>query len=278
MSRPVLLALGLCVAAGVDCLAGVLVAPTTVFMAEQRRTSRMTVKNPGMVPQEVEIRFSFGLPESDSLGNVRVVLSDTNVTDPRAALGWLRAFPKQVVVPPNGSQVIRLVADPPEGLADGEYWARIIVQSRDAQTNPTAAEAAEGISTQLNLIMQTAIMAKYRTGNLVCDLDLKEAKAWRDSTGVHVLADMENRGNASYVGLLTVRVLSDAKSVLAERKVDLAVYRNLARRVDIPLPETVDADARLQVSLEITNDGRVDIPPEDVLAGNTINTTVAVQP
>ena len=63
--------------------AGVLVAPTSVILSETKRTGRLTIQNPTDKPKEVTIRFSFGIPLSDSLGNVKIDLQDSAITDPR---------------------------------------------------------------------------------------------------------------------------------------------------------------------------------------------------
>ena len=105
--------------------AGVLVAPTVVFMDEHKRTGRITVQNPSDEPREVTIRMSFGLPTSDSLGNVFVNLQDSGITDVKAATSWVKPFPRKMLLQPGATQVVRFVARPPKDLVDGEYWARV---------------------------------------------------------------------------------------------------------------------------------------------------------
>ena len=41
--------------------AGVLVAPTVIFLSDKIRTGRMDVQNPTGAPKEVTIHFSYGL-------------------------------------------------------------------------------------------------------------------------------------------------------------------------------------------------------------------------
>ncbi|HSG99206.1 MAG TPA: hypothetical protein VLB27_04095, partial [candidate division Zixibacteria bacterium] len=72
--RGFFISVGLSTLLAAPTMAGVLVAPTVVFLSEKGRTGRMTVQNPSDKPKEVTIHFSFGLPESDSLGNVTVTL------------------------------------------------------------------------------------------------------------------------------------------------------------------------------------------------------------
>lgn len=273
--RGVLFALGLLLLLALDLSAGVLVAPTVIILSDKERTGRMTIQNPTTKPREVDIYFSFGLPESDSLGDVRIALQDSNVTDARSAMNWVKAFPRKVLLPPNGSQVVRLVANPPESLQTGEYWARIVIRSQDggATLPPTGEE--KQITTNLNMIMQTAIMLKYRTGELTAKLELAEAAAAQRDSLVEVMLNMANRGNVSYVGVLTCRLLDAGKKEISHKKIDLAVYRDMKRRIDLPFLAG-DFKPPYQVEVLITTEGRHDIADKDMVFGNIINRTLAV--
>jgi P pilus assembly chaperone PapD len=273
--RGILFALSLLLLLALDLSAGVLVAPTVIILSDKERTGRMTIQNPTTKPREVEVYFSFGLPESDSLGDVRISLQDSNVTDTRSAMDWIKAFPRKILLPANGSQVVRLVANPPESLQTGEYWARIVVRSQDGATALPQAGENKQITTNLNMIMQTAIMLKYRTGELTAKLELADAAAIQRDSLVEVMLNMANRGNVSYVGILTCRLLDAAKKEISHKKIDLAVYRDMRRRVNLPLLAG-DFKPPYQVEILITTEGRHDIADQDMVFGNIINRTLVV--
>ena len=260
----------------VKVAAGVLVAPTIIFLSETNRTGRITLRNPSDVPQEVSVYFSFGLPISDSLGNVFVTLQDSATSDPKSALGWVKAFPRTVILPPGENQTVRLVIKPPDDLPDGEYWARIVVRSQDARTTVPEPDEATGISTQLNMVIQTAIMLKYRTGELVSNLELTSAGAQRHGNIVQVMLDMVSRGNVSYMGILHCRVLDKNDNEIGSGKINLAVYRNLRRRMDLPI-NTENNNPPYRVEVRITSEGRTDVPPPDLIAGNEINRILTLE-
>ena len=255
--------------AAAHVVAGVLVAPTVVFLSDKNRTGRLTLQNPTNAPAEVEINFSFGLPTSDEQGNVSITLQDSNVTDTRSAVAWVKAFPKKIIIPPNGTQVIRLLAYPPKGLVDGEYWARVVVRSQEGQTTLPVAGKEDQISTKLNMIMQTAIMLKYRTGKVSAQLELSGATVAKKDSMVQVMIDLANRGNVSYLGVLNCRLLDADNRQISYKKIDLAVYRDLRRRLDLPL-KAGDFKTPYQVELVISSRGRDDIADEDMIYGNEL--------
>jgi P pilus assembly chaperone PapD len=256
--------------------AGVLVAPTVVFLSDDSRTGRMTLQNIGDTPQEVTVFFSFGLPVADSLGDVMVRLQDSTVTDPQSCLDWVKAFPRRLILPPNASQVVRFVANPPRELTDGEYWARVVIKAQEADPNIPKSTGEDQITTRLNMVMQTAIMLKYRHGDVFCELKLEEATAKYAEGQVEVLVGTRNVGNASYVGTLNCQVVDAGGHEVARRDVQLAVYRELRRRVEIPIPEG-DFARPFKVNLEITGKGRTDIAASDMLYGNDLTFSAAVE-
>jgi P pilus assembly chaperone PapD len=258
-----------------DLLAGVLVAPTIVYLSDKNRTGRMIVRNPSNEPKEIEIRMGYGLPVSDSLGNVRVDLIDSAVTDPRSAMEWVRPFPRKLVLPPGGNQTVRFVASPPRDLPDGEYWARIVVKSQESQVNVPPAEGEEGITTNLNMIMQTAISLKYRKGNLYSKLEMVDAKAEHSDSKVNVLVDLINRGNVSYIGVLNCRLTDADNNELSSQRIDLAVYYDLKRRVELPI-SGIRPKPPYNVEIFITNEGRTDVEPQDRIRGNEIRYSLQV--
>ncbi len=260
----------------IELTAGVLVAPTSLILSDKKRTGRLTVQNPSDKPNEVTIAFSFGLPESDSLGNVRIILQDSAVTDPQSSLGWIQAFPRKMVLQPNSSQIVRFVARPPNDLPDGEYWCRVVVKSQSGETSIPVPSDDDKITTKLNMIMQTAIICKYRTGNLISKLEVTGTDIDLMDTTVNVRVSMTNRGNVSYVGVLTARLLDADNREIFKRSTDLAVYRDLTRKMELPITGREFTEP-YHVEISISNEGRSDIPPEDMVVGNSIEFTTLVE-
>jgi P pilus assembly chaperone PapD len=261
----------------INLTAGVLVAPTSIILSEHDRTGRMTIQNPSDMPKEVTLSFGFGLPESDSLGHVTLRINDTTEVDhPRSALGWIRAFPRKVVLAPGATQVVRFVARPPKDLPDGEYWARIIVKSEESQPDIPEATSAEQITTRLNMVMQTAIVLKYRTGNLVAKLEVKDTQVEQTDSLVAVTLDMANLGNVSYVGVLRCRLIDANKQEISSRRINLAVYEDLKRRVELPVNGN-NFRQPFEVEVSIESGGRKDIPEEELVHGNSIEYSMMVQ-
>ena len=258
-----------------EIVAGVLVAPSVIVLQDKSKTGRMNLQNSSNSPKEVSISFSYGVPESDSLGNVSIFLRDTAITDPRSALGWIRAFPRKLIIPPNGAQVVRFIAKPPKGLKDGEYWVRVVVESQEGTTTIPIATDVEQITTKLNMIMRTAIMLKYRTGELVAAIELVDSKVVVGEDKVDVIVGFANKGNVSYVGLLECRLLDANKKEISKNHLQLAVYRDLKRRINLPI-KNGNFQKPYSVAVSVTNKGRNDIPINEMVFGNDISELISI--
>ncbi len=258
------------------CFSGVLVAPTSVFMSEYDRTGRITVQNPSDKPKEISIHIAYGIPVSDSLGDVQITLLDSGVTDPHCAMDWIKAFPQRIVLAPNSSQVIRLRANPPKDLPDGEYWARIVVRSQEGQTFVPTDDGGDKITAKLNMIMQTAITLKYRTGNLLSKLEVLKTDIQQIDSSVIATISMANRGNVSYVGILACRLLDATGKEISKDDMSLAVYYELTRRIELPVKGSGFVRP-FKVAVYISTDGRTDIADTDMIAGNVVNYSLPVQ-
>ncbi len=256
--------------------ASVLVAPTSVYLSETDRTGRMTLQNPTDAPKEISVFFRFGIPVSDSLGNVQIKLSDSDYTDPRSCVNWLKVFPRKLVLAPGASQVIRFVARPPKDLPDGEYWARIVIRSEGSSTTLPVVGQGEQITTKLNMIMQTAIILKYRTGNLIAKLDVTDTRVKNEDSTVNCYVNMINRGNVSYIGILKGRLLDANKKEIASDRINLAVYRDLTRVLSFKVPPN-NFQPPFKIEVTIDNNDRKDLPPEGIIQGNSFLYTIAAE-
>ena len=143
---------------------GVLVAPHAVVIDDRTRSGSLSLYNPGDEPAEVSLSTFFGYPVTDSAGEFDLRTVDRPDATMPSAAGWLEAFPKRMVLQPKERQTVRLLARPPVGLADGEYWARLVVAAKGGTVPVTGVEDSSGISIGLNLEVRTVLPLQYRKG------------------------------------------------------------------------------------------------------------------
>lgn len=272
-SRVVLgaLAAALVASAGGAALArAVSVSPMSVFMDHRTRTASITLYNPNPLPEEVEISFAFGYPQSDTAGEVTVPLSERGPEGEPSAVEWLRAFPRRVRLEPGQNQVVRILAQPPADLADGEYWSRVIVIATGGR--PPVEQQVEP-DVRVAITMRTVIIGSlnYRKGRLATGVTVDSSRADRSGTGAQLTLDLTRQGQAAYLGTIRVEALSADGRVLAEEEDVLSVYRTIRRRFAFPDTPGV-ASFRYSIRTE-----RPDLGQSNIINAPAVNGSVEVR-
>ena len=152
-----------------------LVAPHAVVIDHRTRSGSLSLYNPGDEPAEVSLSTFFGYPVTDSAGELRA--QDRGAARPNmpSAAGWVEAFPKRMVLRPKERQTVRLLARPPAGLPDGEYWARLVVAAKGGTVPVSGVDDSSGVTVGLNLEVRTVLPLQYRKGAVATSVRLEPA-------------------------------------------------------------------------------------------------------
>lgn len=241
-------------------LEAVLVAPHAVFMSHRARTGQLQLHNTGTRPEEVTIELMYGYPAADSTGRVRVELTDTPDSTEPSASGWVRAFPRRLVLAPGDRQVVRLLATPPEGLDDGEYWSRIVVTSRAAQERAQAADS--GVTTGIDMQLRTVLSLIYRKGAISTGIAIDSLAATGDRDSLVATARLDRGGNGAWIGNAVFTLADSTGATVDDWTNAVAVYRSDTRRFVLPLDSVPAGSYRLRVEL---NTDRTDVDRRHIL-------------
>ncbi|HYH79114.1 MAG TPA: hypothetical protein VEX86_04935, partial [Longimicrobium sp.] len=247
------------------------VSPTALYIDSRTRTAVLTLHNPGALPEEITIDFAYGYPQADSAGNVSVPTTREPAIGEPSALAWMRAFPRRLLLQPGQRQVVRVLVEAPAGLADGEYWARILVSSRGGQ--PPIEQQQGDVRLQLNVQTTLVMAANYRKGEVRTGVSLAAASARRTAEGVQLQVDFTRGGNAAFLGRMRAELLDGAGAVVSTLYDDIAVYRTMRRRLTLPLP--AGASGPLSVRVRV-NTEREDLPPGGALPAAPLDQRVPV--
>lgn len=221
------------------------VSPMSVFLDHRARTGTLTLYNPNPLPEEIEIGFAFGYPVSDSAGEVTVPLHESAPAGEPSAMEWLRAFPRRLVLEPGRQQVVRILAQPPADLPDGEYWSRVLVTATGGR--PPVEQQVEP-DVRVAISMRTIVVASlnYRKGRLTTGVAVRMAEAERVGDSLRITLDLERTGEAAYLGRVQLELLNAAGRVVGREEDVVSVYRTLRRRFVLPVTDEV---ARVRYTL-----------------------------
>jgi len=243
----------------------IVVAPHHTFLDHRTRSSVIHLHNGGTDPEEVAISFIFAYPVSDSAGNVKVQVFEEPDADEPSAASWIRAYPRRMMVGPGQTQAVRLLAQPPADLPDGEYWTRAVVSARGAQIPFESPDTAVKIG--LTLETRTVVPVTYRKGQVTTGVVMTGLEHAVEADSVVARVGMRRTGNGAFLGTLHVTLVDGSGNVGAEVHRLVAVYHELTRRVAIPVSDLPTGPYTLQVRVDTQ---RSDLDPQDVLPAQAL--------
>lgn len=250
--------------------AATLIAPHALFIDHRVRSAAMFLHNPDDTPVEIDVELVYGYPRGDGQGGVRVFFDpDPDEGEPSCA-AWVRALPRRVILMPGERQTVRFLAQPPRGLADGEYWSRVVVTSRPAERDLEGVEVdgTEGVRVGLTLATRTVISLNYRKGPVTTGVEVDRIDAAFGEGVVTVGMDLARQGDAAWLGRIDAILLDAEGEELQRWDRALAVYEDHRRVLEFPLEERWGPGNYL-LSLRYSTD-RTDLPAEGILPAATV--------
>jgi len=265
---------------------GVMVAPHAVFMNSRTNSGVVTLYNPNTEAAEVSIATFFGYPETDSLGGLRLHGMPTSdsagrmVLPPAAAdsgqpsaARWVQAFPRRLTVAPRERQTVRLLASPPPGLPDGEYWLRLVIAVKGGVV-PVTGVADTGIKIGLTLEVRTIIGVNYRKGPVRTGVAVTRLRAAVVGDSLEVRPRLERQGNAAFIGTVRGTLVDSAGRERARFSFPIGVYYVMEPRYMAPVG--VLPAGRYWLKLTVDTD-REDLEPAVVLPAAVVRDSVVVR-
>lgn len=252
--------------------AAVAVSPVAVYIDNRTRTGTLTLFNPGTRPEEIRVEFAYGYPQSDEDGNVTVAVTDSVPEGEPSAVSWLRAFPRRMVLEPGQRQVMRVMVEPPPGLAEGEYWARALVRSRGGQA--PIEEQRGDVTVQVDVETVVIVAVNYRNGSVNTGLEVLDADATVQGDSVQAIIDFQRTGNAAYLGRVQAELLDAGGTPVATVEEVLAVYKTIRRKLGLPIPAEAQGPFRVRFTMDTDRD---DLPPGGPLPTEQVVHEVAVR-
>jgi hypothetical protein len=228
------------------------------------------VHNPDVTPVEIEVELIYGYPRGDGEGGVRVFLDPDPDQDEPSCANWVRALPRRVILMPGDRQTIRFLARPPAGLADGEYWSRIVITSRpaDHHVQGIEVEEAEGVQVGLTLATRTIVSLTYRKGPLTTGIEVDNLEAQLTPREIITRMNLTRLGSAAWLGRVDAVLLDVDGEEITRWDRALAVYEDHRRVLRFPLDRRIDPGSYI-LSLRYSTE-RTDLPPEGVIPSEPV--------
>lgn len=214
--------------------ADLMLFPTRIVF-DQQRAAQVELMNQGKTPETYRIRLV-----NRRMGpNGEFIAIDQPGPGEQFADALLRYSPRQVTIPPGGSQIVRILLRKPEGLASGEYrshlqFDRVAEASGASSVEDLARRGPQGVGVSIQALVGASIPVIVRQGDTQARLGLAELAV--QPSGL-LSFEMRREGNASVYGdLLATFTTTAGVTFEVARAGGVAVYvPNASRHVQLPL-------------------------------------------
>lgn len=233
-------------------------SPKRVVLDPSERAATVFVFNQGDRPATYTVELVDRLMRPD--GQI-VALADLSPQERAAAQARLRSAremvqftPRRVTLGPNQSQAVRIRAQRPGGLAEGEYRTHLTVTAvppadagvtAEQAVNPAAGE----VGVRVNALFGLSIPVIVRQGRPDVRARLENVRYTRGDTGPTASVEVVREGASSVYGDVEVRAAGRVgrSGTVLGRVRGVGVYPEIERRtIRVPLSRAPGAGERLE--------------------------------
>lgn len=209
--KVIILVLGVFLLKGQCLFAQVTIIPPNLFIPENAHFASLQIKNASPQPQEVSVKFKFGYPVTDSLGNMQMDYNNTVLAQKFSAARWLHAFPRSFTLRPNASQVVRILVRAPQDLKTGLYWTRVQIVSTP-QAPPVGQQNKNGVSTRISFSFNQVTSAFLEVGNPTTNINIESFNYRKTKAGLEAFIKARRTGNAPFLGTVKLDLYKQGDS------------------------------------------------------------------
>jgi len=226
--------------------AALLITPSRVVFEDRTRSEQVTLTNKG--DETATYRISFVRKNMTEDGQFVTIAKDDNDKKGMYSDGMVRYSPRQIILAPGQSQVIRLLLRKPRGLADGEYRSHLLMQALPKNTTTDVSKAVGddggGIKIEITTVLGISIPVIVRKGSLNSSLDITNVhyvKGTGPKVKPYITFDMNRKGSKSVYGDLRVTYKDGGDETVVANVKGVAVYTpNKLRHYKLQLNSPVE--------------------------------------
>lgn len=242
-------------------------APTILYIHENRSIGQIYVTNTAQTAQEVTFGNKFSYPKQTEDGTVEMVEDDSVRASQFSLDGHSRIFPARMVLQPGQSQVVRIQVLPTD-KPDGVYWSRFIA-SASALTPEVGATQVNGVGTQINFIVEQNIPLFYRKGENTTGVNVVDFKTNIVENGLEILPRVVRTGNSPFLGTIKAELYDGEGVLISELSSSAFFYFDDWTKITIPVDPEIELKGNFRVSLKFITQ-RNSISTADIVTADLI--------
>ncbi len=227
------------------------VSPTVLFINEPKRSAALEISNSTNNEIEVWFELKYGYTATDDSNRLVIATPEKLSGDDKSASEWITTYPTKMVLKPNEKKIVRVMVSPPAGISDGEYWARVIVNSKQIGRQLKIKENPSGARIGFDIQQQLSIPFHYRKGKLTTTFDTMGNPVIEIKDGkLHFKINMFRGGNSSYWGMFNFMITDKSGKLVKKEWRHFVVYKEIKRDFIVDIKDLTHGDYILNVIAE----------------------------
>ena len=220
---------------------GVSVDPKRLVFSDQDRAKPITLINP--TNETLTYRISFQEMRMTENGKLERLSKENLHDDYPASSSFIRYSPRQVIIPPKSSQIVRFMLRKPHGLEEGEYRSHVLFQALPKEDENLDLNQDQGASMNISLtpVYGVSIPLIVRHGQLQANVSFNNLQLFEEELEkTFVSLNIQQQGERSIFGRLTVAFREDGSrqmTIIGQLK-GVSVYDVQHRKVKIPIAKS----------------------------------------
>jgi len=252
---------------------GIVVSPSALFLNPGHRMISITAINEGDDEREIWTESKFGYEMSTDSGKIFIYIDSLATNEPSAA-SWIQFYPKRFTLRPGETQTVRVMASPPAGISDGEYWARVILVSKSRQLIQAKNAQVTAPKPTFTILYEQSVPFHYRIGKVSTGLRIDSLITGLSDTSIDVYTKISRTGNAAFWGSRTLELRDKAGNVVSKVTRNSGVYKKITS-VDHINRSTIPA-GEYTLSVLFASEGRTDIPKKQLLQTQQVRASTSL--
>lgn len=227
------------------------VAPPLLFLDEPKRSVPLQIFNTSEKEVEVWIEIKYGYTTTDDSNKIVIKYTDKLDSDDQSVAGWTTFYPDKFILKPKEKRHIRVMVNASSGIPDGEYWARILVNSKPIGSSLKLSSTPDKPKMDIVVQNQQSIPFHYRKGKVSTSVEITESpKIQVHGKVISFLASMQRYGNSSYWGRMNFELVNEKGKVVKKSPQHFVVYKKISYIFNIGISDIPKGNYVLNTTAE----------------------------
>lgn len=233
------------------------IIPPFLFLNEPKRSTQIEIKNNSDLDVEIWFEIKYGYVTNDDSNKIVVKFKEQYDEDDQVSMDWTSVYPTKLLLKPHENRYFRVIVNPPLNLSNGEYWSRILVNSKPLNKRLNIKTGSnENPQIGFEIQNQQSLPFHYRKGSVKTGIDISNPEIIILDKEISIETNYTRLGNSSYWGIINFELRDKIGKVVKSQSRNIAVYKTLSLSDRLNVADVPKGDYMLRVIAETKrNDG-----------------------